>query len=214
MSEFGKGRKVVNAIGIGIMAFLSGGTSVLQVSAAAAETENVGEALEYGTQANSQNQETIAAIDTAGNAINTAQGTVTDAGEIPNKDGIQGGLSGAAGALGKVDEAVSKLEKENGEAKQALKDYQNAVKENLYRDGAVENVNDAKDAVEAAQGAASESSQAIKDAAEENKAAQEATYNNHAEAAGGGQEKGRRRAEGPGCRERESGGCEGRTRNG
>ena len=45
MSEFGKGRKVVNAIGIGIMAFLSGGTSVLQVSAAAAETENVGEAL-------------------------------------------------------------------------------------------------------------------------------------------------------------------------
>ena len=71
MSELVKGKKVVNAIGIGIMAFLGSGTSLLQVSAAAVETEAMETASETSenTQETSQNQETIDALDIADGAI-------------------------------------------------------------------------------------------------------------------------------------------------
>ena len=105
MSDARKGKKIVNSIGVGILAFLSSGTSMLQIASAADvnEVQNAGEMLETGMQAASANQNTIDALDNAGDAINTAQGSVTDAGDIQNATEIQGELSGSAEALGKLD---------------------------------------------------------------------------------------------------------------
>ena len=104
MSEARKGKKIVNSIGVGIMAFLSSGTSMVQIASAAdvGEIQNAGEMLETGMQTVSANQNTIDALDNAGDAVNTAQGAVTDAGDIRNSTEIQGELNGAADALGNI----------------------------------------------------------------------------------------------------------------
>ena len=146
MSEVRKSKKIVNSIGVGIMAVLSSGTSMLQIASAAdvGQVQDAGEMLENNVQATSLNQGTIAAMDQAGDAINSAQGAITSAGEIPNGAQMQGELSGSANAMGKLDKAVEDLEKANSAAAEAVEDYLYAVDDDQYREGSVENIDDAK----------------------------------------------------------------------
>ena len=147
MSEIrNKSKKVVNSIGVGIMAVLSSGTSMLQIASAAdvGEVQNAGEMLENEVKTTSMNQGSIDALDNAGDAINTAQGSVSEAGDIQNGTEIQGELTGSANALGRLDTAVEKLEDANAAAAEAIEDYQYAVDADQYRDGAAENIDDAK----------------------------------------------------------------------
>ena len=70
MSEVRKSKKVVNSIGVGIMAVLSTGTSMMQLASAAdvGEVQNAGEMLENEVKVTSMNQGTIDALDDAGDA--------------------------------------------------------------------------------------------------------------------------------------------------
>ena len=180
MSEARKSKKIVNSIGVGIMAFLSSGVSLMQTASAADvnEVRDAGDMLENDIQATSANQEIIDALDKAGDAINTAQGAITDAGDIPNGTEIQGELSGAAEALGKLNDAVEALEQSNAAAAEAVEDYLYAVEADPYRDGAAENVADAKNAADSAQAILTENKEAADALSKANQTAQEDIYEN------------------------------------
>ena len=136
MSEVRKSKKIVNSIGVGIMAVLSSGTSMLQIASAAdvGQVQDAGEMLENNVQATSLNQGTIAAMDQAGDAINSAQGAITSAGEIPNGAQMQGELSGSANAMGKLDKAVEDLYATllDGRLERYVKTYSELLKPLVY----------------------------------------------------------------------------------
>lgn len=185
MSEIrNKSKKVVNSIGVGIMAVLSTGTSMLQIASAAdvGEVQNAGEMLENEVKTTSMNQGSIDALDNAGDAINTAQGSVSEAGDIQNGKEIQGELNDSAEALGDLNEAVEKLEDANAAAAEAIEDYQYAVDADQYRDGAAENIDDAKAEAGDAQTVVAGNKEDADDLAEANKAAQENQYGSRSEA--------------------------------
>ena len=167
MSDMKKGLKIVNSIGLGIMAALSSGVVIQPASAEGlGETQNV--AQNQVNEAVSQNQETVDAFAAAGDAINNAQASVTEAGDIPNSTEIQGALEGAGDAMGKLENGVEKLEQANADAQETVEDYNSAVEDDKYRDGAAENIGDAKDAAQNAQDTVNENKDAVDEIVEEN----------------------------------------------
>ena len=183
MSEANKVKKVINSIGMGLLAALSSGVVVPQVASAAEldQIQDNGDLLN-GNQQESQNQETVDALESAGEAIDKAQGAITEAGDIANGTEMQGKLDASADALGQLDKAVAELEEANREAADAVEDYENAVGENQYRDNAAENIADAKEKAEAAEDIANQNKEAAEDLAEKNQTAQKEQYDNQAEA--------------------------------
>ena len=105
MSDAKKSRKIVNSIGLGIMTALSTAAAIQPISASAAEeVEHVNEIQRSETVSVSQNQQTIDAMDAAGNAINNAQAEVVNQkDDISNASQIQGALTGAGDAMGKLE---------------------------------------------------------------------------------------------------------------
>ena len=112
MSDAKKTRKIVNSIGLGIMTALSSAAAIQPITASAADNvEQVNELQNEEAVAVSRNQQTIDAMDAAGDAINNAQAEVVDQKDnISNAGQIQGALTGAGDAMGKLDAAIDALE--------------------------------------------------------------------------------------------------------
>ena len=110
-------KKVINSIGIGLMAFLASGTPLLQITASASELDGVGDG---GTQENepqeSGDQSTPASEvrEPVSESVNEAKETVTeakDSGSVSEDQAteITGALDNADSATGDAQEKVDTM---------------------------------------------------------------------------------------------------------
>lgn len=187
-------KKVVNSIGIGIMAFITASTPVMSVAAQEgdpAQGDNnggvTGEQTPGPAEQKAEPSEATKAVQDARDAIGNAQGETSkaDAMEESKKEGIGGNLEEAGSKLDGINKSIADLNEKNQAASDAKDELEKIVTDdpNGTMGTMAENVTDAKGESESAAestGEKAEEAEGLADAAE---TAQGITYENSEAAA-------------------------------
>lgn len=155
MSNKFNGKKVINSIGIGILAVLGSGGSLFQVAAAANGMDEAADTEALTGQSGSSVAEDVS-------------GTI---GEVKGEVGGSEQSGAIQDALDKADSAVTGAQESVDGMNGALEDYEYAVSGSTERDTAAENVKDAENAAQDSEDSASQTKDTAENAANHNETA-------------------------------------------